>query len=220
MKRIMIFSFLIGIHFLNCDPEKLFRDAPVITEMKVYPDRVNPFDTVYAEVEATNPEEGLLSYQWSVSPSAGSFADPVDGSEIRWIAPTTGGDYSIKIIVYNDYKSTEQKKIVTVIESAAPLVRILSPQDGEYLVQWSPTEISLRAIHNNGINRLFFYINDVFQAQQSGGSSGEYVFNFTPDSSLLGKTEIKIEAIANFVTATGADSIMVNIEAVLPSVGR
>ncbi len=216
MKTFLPLFFLAASLLLSCDPEKLFRDAPVIEEVGVFPERVNPYDTVFADVKASNPEEGELSYEWSVSPARGLFLDPTDRTAIRWIAPTTGGEYTLKIIVSNAYKSTESKKSVRVIETGIPLVRINAPDDGDYLVQWQEAIISVTAAHNNGINYVAFFVNDIRRDDQSGNSSGEYTFTFLPDSTFLGETEIKIEAQANFVPTVGADSVTVYIEAVLP----
>jgi hypothetical protein len=63
-KAIITFLLTLAAIFLFCDAEKLFRKSPVIEEITIQPKQVNPFDTVYAEVAATNPEEGALSYHW------------------------------------------------------------------------------------------------------------------------------------------------------------
>ncbi len=217
MKHTGLLLIIFSTLFVFCDAEKLFRDAPVVEEINVFPDRVFPFDTVYAQVKATNPEEGALSYQWSVSPNRGIFLDPVDGSSVRWSAPTDGGDYTFKVIIKNAYKSVEKTGSVKVIEPTAPLVRITSPQDGDYFVQLSEIAIKAEAFHNNDINKVQLYVNDVFLNEKSGSTSDKYEFSFTPDSSFLGSTEIKIQAIANFVLTVGADSVMVNIEGILPA---
>jgi hypothetical protein len=216
MKSILLIFIVLSVLFVFCDAEKLFRDAPVIEEIMVQPNRVNPFDTVYAHVKATNPEEGSLSYQWSVSPSRGSFLDPLDGSAVRWLAPTVGGDYTFKVVIKNSYKSAEQTGTVKVIEPTAPLVRITSPHDGEYFIQLNEIVIKADALHNNGINKIQLFVNDRFLNEQSGSPTNKYEFSFTPDSTYLGPAEIKIRAIANFSLAAGADSITVNIEGILP----
>jgi hypothetical protein len=203
---------------MACDPETLFRSSPVIDLVQVNPDRVNPFDTVYATVLATNPEEGGLSYAWSVSPSNGIFLDPTDGISVRWVAPTVGGDYEFKVVVSNAYKTAERTGSVKVIEAGNPLVRILSPQQNEYFVQGHEFDIVVDAIHSNGIQKVRLYIGDEFISEQSGVSSNNYQFSFTPDTSYLGITEIKIDAIANFTLNIGTDSVDVNIEGVLPKI--
>jgi hypothetical protein len=83
-------------------------------------------------------------------------------------------------------------------------------------VQGQEILIEVNARHNNGINRVKLYIDNVFIREHSGQSSNSYLFTFNPDSSYLGETEIKVEGIANFTAATGIDSILVNIEGILP----
>lgn len=210
------FIVIIFLIFLSCDAEKIFRNAPVILEITVDPDRVNPFDTVYTMVQARNPEESALSYRWSVSPpNQGVFLDPVDGAANRWIAPTIGGDYTFKVEVSNSYKSTDRSGSVKVIEPTKPVVQILIPKHGDYFVQKNEMEIKAEAFHNNGINKIRLYVNDLLETEISGTSTTQYTLYFTPDSTLLGQTEIKIEAIANFVLTSGVDSIIVNIEGII-----
>jgi hypothetical protein len=215
MTNKLIFIFIIFLIFLSCDAEKLFRNAPVILEIKVDPDTVNPFDTVYTKVQARNPEEGALSYHWSVSPNQGVFLDPIDGAATRWIAPTIGGDYTFKVEVSNSYKSSDRSESVKVIEPTKPVVQILVPKHGDYFVQKNEMEIKAEAFHNNGINKIRLFVNELLKTEKSGTSANQYTIYFTPDSTLLGQTEIKIEATANFVLITGADSITINIEGIL-----
>lgn len=218
MRKLIYLILLVGLFFsiLSCDPESLFRNSPNIQLINVTPNQVNPFDTVYAEVQAINPEEGTLSFQWSVSPEAGFFIDPTDRPASRWIAPTTGGDYSFKITVSNSFKSADRTSIVRVVEPTIPIVKITSPQSNEYFVHGQEIPIEVNARHNNGINTVKLYINSVFIREQSGNPANSYLFTLVPDTSYLGETEIKIEGIANFIAAMGADSIIVNIEGILP----
>jgi len=218
MIRLQVIFLLFWITFMACDPETLFRNSPVINIIQISPNRVNPFDTVYASVVASNPEEGSLSYDWSVSPNQGPFLDPTDGISVRWIAPTTGGDYVFKVVVSNSWKTTERTGSVKVIEAGDPLVRILSPQQNEYFVQWQEIDIMVEAFHNNGIQKVQLFVRDVFISEQSGISSNSYQFSFIPDTSYLGITEIKIKANANFSLTEGADSLNVNIEGVIPKI--
>jgi hypothetical protein len=216
MKYGILLTAIMSLCFIFCDPEELFRSAPIIREININPDRVNPFDTVYAEVLASNPEEGVLSYLWSVSPNRGLFVDLIDGTTIRWIAPTTGGDYTFKVEVSNSFKSAERTESVKVLEAGVPLVKIKAPQDNEYFIQGLEMEIEADAFHNNGINKVQLYVNDQLITEMSGSPSNSYNFAFTPDTTYLGTTEIKIEAVANFTLTIGIDSVMVNIEAILP----
>ena len=201
---------------MACDPEKLFRKTPVIDNMIVDPKQVNPYDTVYAEVVATNPEEGALSYQWSVLPDKGTFIDPIDGVKTRWVAPRVGDDYIFNVKVSNSYKSANKTESVKVIVTDDPIVQIIHPNSGDYYVQLNQVEIKATASHSNGISKVLLYVNDVYKSENGGTASNQYNFTFTPDTSLLGETEIKIEAVARLVSTIGADSLLVNIEGILP----
>jgi hypothetical protein len=177
---------------------------------------VNPFDTVYAEVQALNPEEGALSYQWTVSPNAGTFIDPTDQPSTRWIAPTTGGNYTFKITVSNAYKSADLTRMVQVVEPTIPIVRIIAPELGDFFVQGQEINIEVDARHNNGINKVILYVNEIFFRELGGQSGNTYLFSFIPDTSYLGETELKAEGIANFTAVAGIDSLKVYIEGILP----
>jgi hypothetical protein len=218
MIRLQVILILLLIAFMACDPETLFRSSPVIDIVQINPNRVNPFDTVYASVLASNPEEGGLSYNWSVSPNNGIFLDPTDGTSVRWVAPTAGGDYVFKVVVSNAYKTAERTGSVKVIEAGDPLVRITSPQHNEYFVQMQEIDITTEAFHNNGIQKVQLFILDELISEQSGVSSNSYEFSFIPDTSYLGLTEIKVSAIANFTLTRGADSVDVNIEGIIPKI--
>jgi len=135
---------------------------------------------------------------------------------VRWVAPTAGGDYVFKITVSNSYKSADRSGTVRVIEGGDPLVRILSPQDDEYFTQLQEIGITAEAVHNNGIFKVQFFVDDVLINEQSGIPSNPYQFTFIPDTSHLGKTEIKMSAIANYTFTEGADSVQIYIEGIVP----
>jgi hypothetical protein len=103
-----------------------------------------------------------------------------------------------------------------VVESTIPIVQIITPEAGDFFVQGQEIDITVDARHNNGINKVQLYVNNIFLSELSGQSSNTYAFNFIPSSSYLGTTELKAVAIANFTGTTGTDSITINIEGILP----
>ncbi len=216
MKKYLLLGMITVIFFFHCDPEKLlnFRKAPVINGFEAVPGEVFPFDTVYAGVSATNPEDGALKYEWSVSPEGGTFLE-YQSDKIRWVAPVNGGFYSLKVKVSNEYKDTERSGSVTVLDRVIPVVRISAPVDGDYSLQYAPLKISAEAFHSNGIEYVSLYVNGHLEASRNGNTSNTYSFTFTPDSSFLGPTGISIEAVAKYVSITGKDSVTVNIEGVV-----
>ncbi len=217
MKLSIFISILCLTTILSCDAEKLFKKAPVIDDVILSKTQANPFDTIRAEVKATNPEDGALSYQWSVSPNSGPIIDPVDSRVIRWIAPTTGGQYTFHVEVSNDYKSADKQKSLRVNDITVPIVRILSPAAGDYWIQTVPVKIECEAYHSNGIKKVEFYINGHMKAEKSGSASDNYAFNFTPDTATVGGTWVRIEAVAaNALQTRGADSVRVQVEGIIP----
>ena len=217
MKLYFFFILLFIFLLIACNPDEIFRKSPVIHEINIEPsDTVFSLDTVYIEVVASNPEEGILSYQWSVSPSnANNFLDPLSNRSVRWIAPSVGQEYTFRVVVSNAYKSTQATESVRVVERVAPIVEILEPEAGDYFVQYGPINIEVRAIHNNGINRIQLFVDDSLFSERSGSSSDLNQFVFIPDSSFLGEVELKIHATANSVLTLGKDFILVNIEPIL-----
>ncbi|GAB4377786.1 MAG: hypothetical protein Kow0042_26000 [Calditrichia bacterium] len=219
IKRLTFLLLGILIGFFSCDEARdilQFRKAPVIEEIILQPGIVNPFDTVYAEVKASNPEEGVLSYEWTVSPNSGSFIDPTDRASTRWIAPLQGDVYTFTVKVSNSYKTSEESKKITVLDLVNPVVDIKSPSEDSYITQFRSFKIRAEAVHKNGIKEVRLYINDAFIKYLNALSNNLYETTFTADSTYVGKTEIKVEAEANIVRTLGADSVMVNIEGILP----
>lgn len=222
MKHFPIILLVFLFTVFSCDEAKKIlnpHQPPVIDNIIIIPPsrKVNPSDTVYFEVQATNPEEGALTYQWSVSPEGkGTFIEGTDKPITRWKAPVQGDTYVFTILVSNAYKSTSQDRSVVVVDLKKPIVNISSPKAGEYFVQLSEIQIVASAIHGNGIEKVELFVNDRKQAEQAGHLADEYQFTFTPDTTLVGQTEIKIEATAKQVQKIGRDSIRVFIEGILP----
>ncbi len=222
MKHVTAILIILLFITFSCDEAKKIlnpHQPPVIDEVIILPTSriVNPADTVYLEVQATNPEEGALTYQWSVSPAErGTFLESTDKATTRWKAPVQGDTYVFTILVSNTFKSTSQDRSVVVVDLKKPIVNISSPKAGEYFVQLSEIQIVASAIHANGIDKVELFVNDQQQAEQAGHPSDEYQFTFTPDTTLVGQTEIKIEATAKQVQKIGRDSIRVFIEGILP----
>ena len=222
MKYILLTCALFLLIFASCDEAKKIlniREAPVIEEIILVPDDglLYPKDTVYAEVTASNPEDGALTYYWSTEPeNAGQFAAARDKAFTRWEAPFSGGEYKLKIEVSNGYKSVEKHRIVKVAEIGDPIVEIVSPVSGAYHVQNQPLEISGNVFHGNGIENISLRINGVLIAKKNTVNNGPFTFSFTPDSSYLGSTAILVEAVAKIVATAGSDRVDISIEGFLP----
>ncbi|RMF57684.1 MAG: hypothetical protein D6748_10640, partial [Calditrichaeota bacterium] len=201
------------ITVLNCNSDLFKTNQPPVIE-DLYPlnqmYQINPGDTVVIVVVASDPDEDELSYEWSAS--GGSFLFPQDRDTIRWVAPVIGGEYTITVLVKDseNNSSTEELKL-QVLSQDNPTVKIVSPQDGDFLVQFSEITVSATAFHINGLQSVSFWVNDSLieiQPPHSGDNIYEFLYsvNLPP-----GGHEFKI--LANSVTGrVGADSIQVQVE--------
>jgi len=175
---------------------------------------VNPGDTVSITVNASNPEEGELTYKWTVS--AGSIIDGTYESTLIWKAPIVGGPYNIEIEVSNEDKSNTESITIQVASHVNPYVNITSPVLGEYLIQHTTHKLEFDATHNNGIAQIYIIINNqVIDSLAGSPSITSYDYNWRISQN-AGNTEIKIEAISNITTVMGSDRINVSIEGILP----
>ncbi len=194
-------------------------EKPVINSVDASPNNVNPGDTVTAIVEATNPEEGLLTYSWS-APDGGLFIQPANHDTAFWIAPFTGKTYTLKVTIRNEQKSNSGSDEVTVVSSVKPLVNVSSPTNGSYFVQNEDINIILTAYHDNSLAFVRLFVNDIQQGEESYNASNNYTFSFKTDSSMIGDVPIKVVAGAfDQPGNTGFDLVVISVEAILPKRG-
>jgi hypothetical protein len=209
---IYICALCLGV--LACDPE-LFKvaQAPEVSTIRssINGFTINQGDTVIFWIEASNPEEGELSYEWSAT--GGRFIGSTQQSSVAWVA-VVGGNYVLKVEVSNDEKSVTKEENI-IVPSINPLfVKITKPNNNEFLVQYRMTEILAEASHENGISQINFFVNDNLIDIQQGQASSQYNFDWDTVAP-IGEAEIKIEATA-ITGAKGGDSILVKIEGLLP----
>jgi hypothetical protein len=186
--------------------------VPEIESMSFSAYEVDPGDSVRITLKVKDTDE-ILHYNWSAS--GGDFIPPTDQVEVIWKAPREGGQYRITVKVSNEKKSTTKSQNVTVRSYTEPVVEILVPQNGDYLIQHSEITIQVFAQHNNGISHLDFFIDDTLKKTINGHIvSSEYEFPYQCSES-PGEKEIKIEAFANITGTVGRDSIQVVIEGIV-----
>ncbi|MCK6622466.1 MAG: hypothetical protein HUU32_09925 [Calditrichaceae bacterium] len=222
-KMIPLIFLALPALLLRCDVEELLDpdEPPVIQSLKTANDfyQFNSGDTVTVMVLASNPEEGPLSYAWSAS--GGELLLPRDREQVKWIAPAVGGLYDIVVKVSNlKEKSVTDTLEIQVISPEAPLVEILSPREGDFLVQFTEITLSARAFHVNGLQTVSLFVNDtlkITRPYQPG--SDVYNFNYTLDLP-GGPNFFRVEAVAGISGAVGADEVRVIIEVILPKGGR
>lgn len=133
---------------------------------------------------------------------------PSDSSRVRWVATLKGVLYTIKVKVSNEKKSMEVSRNVNVISPENPIVNILSPKEGSYIVQFDSVTVTASAVHDNPLAAVRLYVNDNMIAEQSYRPDNTYTMRFKSTAGMIGQTEIKFEAEAgNQFSTVGLDSI-------------
>ena len=219
LKIKIILFLIITIVLFACDAaEGLFTDRkapnvnPIQSEIGF---EVDPGDTLRLTVNATNPEDGELGYEWSADNNAGTIIGSVNETTFLWKAPLSGGTYRISVKVSNDYKSTTNYVDVIVRSKLNPYVNISAPSGGTYLIQFTPIIMEFEAVHNNGIALIYIYINDQKIDSLVGLTQTDYSYNWNVSAS-SGDKEIKVVAISKITDKVGSDSINVTIEGIIP----
>ncbi len=223
-KHILIVFFTLSLIF-SCDKvgeiiDEGTYEKPIIDLVRAEPENVNPGDTVVAVVVATNPEKGLLTYSWK-SPDGGRFIEPSNKDTVEWIAPFSGGTYSLEVTVKNDKKSRSKSDDVFVNNLENPLVNISSPKGNSYFVQNDKIDVAVTAYHDNKLAFVRLLVNGTQIGQdKSYDASNDYLFSFNTDSLMVGDLKIKIIAVAfNQPENSGADSVTVVVGGILPKNG-
>jgi hypothetical protein len=216
-KILLVFSIFAAI-YSGCDSDLLSsKQAPVIESIRTANDiyNVNPGDTVTVIVVATNPEEGPLSFSWTAS--GGDLLLPHDREQVTWVAPGAGGGrYTIEVIVSNTAdKSTTTSVTIEVISQAAPSVQILSPAEGDFVIQFSEIIISASAFHDNGLQRVSLFVNDSLEQNLPSHSGNTYNFQYILELP-GGDNTFRVEALANNTGISGSDEVTVSVEVILP----
>ena len=125
------------------------------------------------------------------------------------------GDYTITVKVSNSEKDVTRGREITVPSHNAPQVNIISPKSGEFFVQESNVLIDATAISENGISRADFYVKDSLVSSLSGSSNNNYKFSWIVRED-AGPVELKVSAVAKQTGLTGCDSVLVNVEGIIP----
>jgi hypothetical protein len=218
MKEMFIYivCFVLPV-IISCDVENLLKTAeePVVSD--IYSDAtdyvVQPMQLAKFWVNASNPEEGTLTYLWTAS--GGEYLGSRQNDTLVWRAPVTGGRYNVSVKVSNSEKDVTRSREITVPSLNAPQVEIVSPENNAFLVQQSTVIVSATAVSENGIFQTDFYVNDSLVASRAGNSGNSYQFDWLIREQ-AGVAELKIAATAKQTGLIGCDSISVNIEGIIP----
>lgn len=174
-------------------------------------------DTVTASISATNPRPGPLSYTWIKN--GGHWVNGIsDRDTVRWIAPLTGGIYTLTVVVSNGLSSVQTSRQVNVVSSTAPIVHITLPADNSLFYLGDQIGITAEAAHENGISIVRLYAitpGGIDSLIQTKGTSpdGNYSFSdLKAYKDLVGYATLKVEAeAANQLQTKGSDQISIHV---------
>ena len=221
MKRKLVEIFLILPWVLigSCDAD-LFKTAdeiqdPIISEIESTAEgfTLNVGDTAKFWITASDPDGRVLSYIWAKDD--GEFVSTSDEPEVTWRAPFKGGDYTINVEVSNGDKQVSRSKIIRVISSEKPVVRIIKPVRNEYLVQYETLNIQVEAFHDNGISAVELFANELFVGNLTEKGGNIFKYDWIIDAS-AGTAIIRVLAQARSIGTQNEDSTIVRIEGVIP----
>jgi hypothetical protein len=208
---------LIFVFAISCDVEELLKTAQEPEVSNIFSDAdgfvVEPLQQTKFWVNASDPDGGTVTYQWSAS--GGEYLSNRQNDTLVWRAPVTGGVYTISVKVANSEKDVTRSRDVTVPSYNAPQVEITAPPNNQYVVQENPVVVSASAFSENGIFRVDFLVRDSLVESKSGAGNTNFEFNWTVKEE-AGPVELKVSATANQTGLVGSDSILVNVEGVIP----
>lgn len=96
---------------------------PQILNLSAATDRIQPFDLCDLVCDAIDPDDDVLTYEWSVS-SGSIFGD---GPEVEWGAPISEGLYRVSVVVRDGRGGTDEESIsLRVKANAAPQIMSMS----------------------------------------------------------------------------------------------
>jgi len=111
--KLAIFSITVVLLLSSaCTPPA--NQPPVINSITA-PQKVNPSTECQISCEATDADGDTLSYIWS----ADNGTIEGEGNSITWVAPDTGGDYTIGVTI-SDGKGGEAADFVTITVPSGP----------------------------------------------------------------------------------------------------
>jgi hypothetical protein len=220
LKKILVRAILICCTIiLSCDP-KLFETeeeppAPEVSEINtsLSNSRILAGDSAKFWVNASNPGEGSLVYDWNKS--AGDFLSAPDQDTVHWRAPFRGGTETLEIRVSNNDKTVTKNKNIEVVSLNIPVVNILYPKENSYLVQYETIDLDAEAFHDNGISYVEFFVNDSSLGIIDGNATNLYKVSWY-NNAPAGSAEIRVSAVARSAATVGLDKVTVNIEGVIP----
>ena len=211
MKNGYKYIFVLYFIILSCGVvEKLTNRAPIITSISATPDSLLIGETSVLAVEATDPDNDELSYQWNCNHGLLSSSQ---GSTVQWTAPQYEGSFVVEATVkdVNGEKVSDNITLIVTSENA-PSIKILSPKNGEEIVALNSIPITVQVSPIQFINRVEFFIDDVLVATDK---QSPFQYDWVL-SGLSGLKELKCAAYrSGQVSVPGVDSIFVHLYGVV-----
>lgn len=199
----------------GCNLDKIFNgDPPEAGDIKTDASGfvVQPLDTALFWIEAKDPAEGTLSYKWTVN--GGEIIGSSGQSELTWRAPIKGGNYSINVEISNSENKISRSEVIKVPSLAAPKVKIMEPSPGSYVVQYTDLTIRASAIHENNIQVVQIWIDDIYTPSTPAVYNDVYEFVWKIDAA-PGNHELKVRAVAQLTGVAGHDSLTIHVEGIV-----
>ncbi|HED09277.1 MAG TPA: hypothetical protein ENJ10_01180 [Caldithrix abyssi] len=193
-------------------------EAPVISAMEFSDSQLLPLDTLLAVARVSDDNPAQLSYEWRAT--GGSFIPPTDKDSVYWIAPLSGGNYTLTLKAANNFKSSEKSKSVLVVNPGRPVVSIESPRGGSIYVQTEPIALKVKAYHDNGLSYVRVLLNGRERVRSGARSDNIYQFSLATDS-LSGDYWLTVEAeVFGQAGNAGRDSVRVRVEGIILGKGN
>ena len=193
--------------------EKLANRDPIIKNVIANPDQIGTQDTTTLSVEAEDPDDDVLSFQWE-SPSGGQFVSNF-GEEVQWIAPDFSGTFEIKVKVSDENGGKASGKVeVKVKGDESPIVTITQPVENEIITGLGFYTIKVDVNFRWPIQRVDFFMN---QDSIYSDYTRPYEWAGWNVTTLSGRKGIMAKAYeADDLSNFGVDSVHVTIEGTVP----
>ncbi len=208
---------ILSLGLIGCDKIDEITDGdnrePIIDRLEALRRTLAPNDTTTIIVEAHDPDNEELTYQWR---GEGTFLTS-SGDHVIWRAPDLGGDANISVKVEDGSGGEAERSLtLSILASEDPVVNIIRPGDDGYFPGVGEITIEATATHPNGIRGVEFLIT--YQNSQTDSlydNSAPYIYNWNIDDK-SGSALIRVEAEATLSDAKGVNAISINIEGVVP----
>lgn len=191
--------------------EKLANRDPLIKKITADPDTVAVNGTVFLSVEATDPDNDEMTFNWS---SSSGYFPSSNGATVQWVAPNREGIFTLEVTVSDVNKGEVKETIkVAVVSKSMPIVKITEPNDGAFFPGHGILQINADVRPLSFIDRVELFIDEVLNVTKRHAP-----YNFDVDlTDRSGPMRIKVVATRiGSDSIKGFDEIEVNIEAVVP----